>query len=364
MKLKINRKTLAHHIGIVQKAISSRTTMQILEGILMVAKDNTIILTATDTEISIVTKFQAIVEEEGEIVVNSRLFGDIVRKLNDDTIELKIENYNMNIKCGKSLFNITCQKAEDYPDLPHVDNVLTLQLQGRDFKNAVRKTSFAVSTDETRLVFTGVLMDIKENLITFVALDGFRMAIQKLPVLCDFQQQAIVPARSLNELVKIIEDEEEISLQISRNSILFKMTDTTFYSTLLSGEFFNYDGLLRDDHEISTEVDRQEFQWAIERASLLAREDRANLIKLSIHSDEIDITSNSEIGDVFERVSSTHNEKDLQIAFNSRYILEGIKTLEEDQIVLHFTDSVNPCIINEIDGEDYIYLVLPVRLAN
>lgn len=363
MKIKINRRELSKHINIVQKAISSRTTMQILEGILIKAKDNSIILTATDTEISIRTKCAAVVEEEGEIVVNSRLFGDIVRKLNDEIMDITVENFTMNILCGKSVFNITCQNAEEYPDLPHIDDVLQLPIKGELFKNAVKKTSFAVSSDETRMIFTGVLMDMKEDLITFVALDGFRMALQKLVCHCDFHQQVVVPARSLNELIKIVDDEEEIMIQIARNSIVFQLKDTVFYSTLLSGEFFNYNGLLRENHDISTTVSRQEFQSAIERASLLAREDRANLIKLEVENDKINIKSNSEIGDVFEQIECSGNDSELKIAFNSRYLLEGIKIIESEHMELNFTDSVNPCILNEVNDSNYIYLVLPVRLA-
>lgn len=363
MKLKINRRELAKHINIVQKAISSRTTMQILEGILIKVFDNQMILTATDTEISIRTKCSAIVEQEGEIVVNSRLFGDIVRKLTEDTMEITVENNIMNIQSGESIFNITCQSAEEYPDLPHVDNVLQLPIKGEQLKNAIKKTSFAVSSDETRMIFTGVLMDMKEQLITFVALDGFRMAIQKVHCPCDFRQQVVVPARSLNELAKIADDEEEILIQIARNSIIFELRDTVFYSTLLNGEFFNYNGLLRETHDISIALSRQEFQGAIERASLLAREDRANLIRLEIGKDKISIKSNSEIGDVHEKIYCSSGHQELKIAFNSRYLLDGIKIMESEELELNFTDSVNPCILNEVGDQNYIYLVLPVRLA-
>lgn len=273
MLIKVNRKELTKHISIVQKAISQRTTMQILEGIKMSAKDNTLILTATDTEISIKTKLNAIVEREGEIVINSRLFGDIVRKLENDIININVENYIMNLKCGDSIFNLSTQKADEYPDLPNVEEETKINISSKDLKNIVKKTTFAVSNDESRIVFTGVFMDIRKNYINFVALDGFRMAIQKLEKETGIENSVIIPSRSLNELVKIIDDENEITLNISRNNIVFKFDDTVFYSTLLSGEFFSYKALLRDEHKISTNVSKKEFQLAVERASLLARED-------------------------------------------------------------------------------------------
>ncbi|MGI5949800.1 DNA polymerase III subunit beta [Peptoniphilus sp.] len=363
MKIRINRKELAKHIQIVQKAISARTTMQILEGIKLIAENNTLTLLATDTEISIETKCSCIVEEEGQIVINSRLFGNIVRKLNNDLIDINVENYNMNLRCGESIFNISVQNAEDYPDLPRIDEYKSLTLTSTQIKNTVRKTTFAVSQDETRIIFTGVLMDIKKDYINFVALDGFRMAIQKIVKDSDFENSIIIPSRSLNELVKIIDDDCDIEIMISRNNIIFSFNNTVFYSTLLSGEFFNYNGLLRDNNTISLHVDRHEFQSAVERASLLAREDRANLIKLNIEENLIEIKSNSEIGDVFEKVKTSDVSESLRIAFNSKYILDGLKILEEDDIILNFTDSVNPLIITERENDSYIYLVLPVRLA-
>ena len=269
----------------------------------------------------------------------------------------------MNLKCGDSIFNISTQKADEYPDLPKLEEDIKIVISSKDLKNIVKKTTFAVSTDESRIVFTGVLMDIKKNFINFVALDGFRMAIQKLVKETGIENKVIIPSRSLNELVKIIDDDIDVTLNISRNNIVFKFDETVFYSTLLSGEFFSYSALLREEHKISTTVSKREFQLAVERASLLAREDRANLIKLNVNESYIDIKSNSEIGDVFEKVKTSEHDETLDIAFNSRYILDGVKILESEEIVLNFTDSVNPLIITEVEDDSYIYLVLPVRLA-
>ena len=256
MLIKVNRKELTKHISIVQKAISQRTTMQILEGIKISAKNNSLTLTATDTEISIKTELNAIVEREGDIVINSRLFGDIIRKLENDIININVENYMMNLKCGDSIFNLSTQKADEYPDLPKVEENISIDISAKDLKNIVKKTTFAVSNDESRIVFTGVLMDIKKSYINFVALDGFRMAIQRLEKETGIENSIIITSRSLNELVKIIDDEEDLKLNISRNNIVFKFNNTVFYSTLLSGDFFSYSALLRDEHKISTSVSK------------------------------------------------------------------------------------------------------------
>ncbi len=365
MKFKVNKKSISKHISIVQKAISSRTTMPILEGIKIVAKQNILELTATDNETAIITKVPAIVEIEGSIVVNSRLFGDIIRKLSDDSISIEVNENKMNIKCGFSEFNIQCQNAEEYPSLPNLGDINSLTIRSNDFKDAIRKTSFAVSIDETRAALTGVLMDIKDSKISFVALDGFRMALKTIDIISDISRKIIIPARNCNDLVKIIEEDvEELLVDIGINIVKFDLGDTIFYANLVGTEYFQYDGLIKDNYKINSKVNKHDFQSSLERASLLAKEDRANLVKLSIDENEIKITSNSEIGNSEERVTANTTGGELDIAFNSKYIIEGLKNIESEEIALNFTDSVNPTIIRELDDNAYIYLVLPVRLAN
>ncbi|MBL7576248.1 DNA polymerase-3 subunit beta [Peptoniphilus asaccharolyticus DSM 20463] len=361
MKLKVSRKEFVKAIQIAQRAISPRSTIQILEGILLKAIDNQIILISSDTEMTIKTSISAIVMEEGEIVVNSRLFGDIIRKFQGETIDINLEGTSMNLKCEKSNFNIQCQLPDEYPMLPIVEKNNTFNISSQELSDAIKKTSFAVSMDETRMVFTGVLMDLSQSKINFVALDGFRMALKSVNKPNENMTSAIIPARTLNELTKVLED-EDVSVNISRNMALFKTTTTEVYTTLLSGEFFKYQGLITESHTTICTVQRANLQSALERASLLAKEDRANLVKFEIEDSYIKISSNSEIGNVEEIVESKVEGGSLKIAFNSKYLLDGIKIMESEEIKLYFTDSVNPCIIRE-DDEDYIYLVLPVRLA-
>lgn len=361
MKLKVNRREFVKAIQISQRAISPRSTIQILEGILLKAKENQIILISSDTEITIKTSISAIVMEEGEIVVNSRLFGDIIRKFQGETIDINLEGTSMNLRCEKSNFNIQCQLPDEYPMLPSVEKDNAFNISSIELSDAIKKTSFAVSMDETRMVFTGVLMDLSEESINFVALDGFRMALKTLKMKNEKVSSAIIPARTLNELIKIL-DEDDVNISISRNMVLFKTANTEVYTTLLSGEFFKYQGLITESHTTICTVNRSNLQASLERASLLAKEDRANLVKFEIEDGFIKISSNSEIGNVEEIVEAEVNGNGLKIAFNSKYLLDGIKILESEEIKLFFTDSVNPCIIRE-DDENYLYLVLPVRLA-
>ncbi len=364
MKFIVNQRDLAKHINIAQKGISSRTTLQILDGILIEAQKDRIKLTATDLEISIETFVQAEVQHEGSIVVNSKIFGEIIKKLPDAWINIEVNNNNINIKCENSEFNIIGNPGEDYPDLPLVIEEKSFVLPKDLFKNAIRQTVFATTQDETRPSLTGVLLEIENNVISFVSLDGYRLALRKIPTKSDVSLKIIVPGRSLNELNKILDDrEEDINISYAQGQVVFNIGDTIVYTRLLDGQFFNYKDIMRKDHKTNVIVNKREFQNGLERASLLAKEEKANLVRLNVLDEQVIIRSNSEIGDVFEQISSTQNGENLNIACNSRYILEGIKIMDAEEIQLNFMGSLNPCIITGVDDDSYTYLVLPVRLA-
>lgn len=364
MKFIVNQRDLAKHINIAQKGISSRTTLQILDGILIEAQKDRIKLTATDLEISIETFVQAEVQHEGSIVVNSKIFGEIIKKLPDAWINIEVNNNNINIKCENSEFNIIGNPGEDYPDLPLVIEEKSFVLPKDLFKNAIRQTVFATTQDETRPSLTGVLLEIENNVISFVSLDGYRLALRKIPTKSDVSLKIIIPGRSLNELNKILDDrEEDINISYAQGQVVFNIGDTIVYTRLLDGQFFNYKDIMRKDHKTNVIVNKREFQNGLERASLLAKEEKANLVRLNVLDEQVIIRSNSEIGDVFEQISSTQNGENLNIAFNSRYILEGIKIMDAEEIQLNFMGSLNPCIITGVDDDSYTYLVLPVRLA-
>lgn len=364
MKIIIDQKELSKHINIAQKGISSRSTLQILDGILLETMDNRLKLTATDLEISIETFVDCEIIEEGSIVVSSRLFGDIVKKLPNDNVHIDVNESNVNIKCSHAEFNIIGNQGVDYPNLPIIIEKQSFSISKDLFKDAIRQVVFATSTDETRASLTGVLLEIENDKINFVALDGYRLALRTLETSTEILERIIVPAKTLVELNKILEDrEEDVSISLSSGQVIFNFKDTKVYSKLLEGQFFNYKDIMRQDHKSSVIINRNDFRNALERASLLAKEEKANLVKLSIENNSITIKSNSEIGDVNESISCDQEGEDLNIAFNSRYILEGIKIIQSEEIILNFMGSLNPCIINGLDESSYTYLVLPVRLA-
>ncbi len=366
MKITINQRELSKHINIAQKGISNRTTLQILDGLLLQTVDNKLKIASTDLEISIETFLNCQVHEEGSIVVNSRIFGDIIKKLPDEDIDIYVEKNNINIKCNNSEFNIAASPGEDYPELPLVVENNSFSMPKDMFKEVIKQTVFATAQDETRPSLTGVLAEIVDNEVSFVALDGYRLALKKIMLeeSTGINEKIIIPGRSLVELNKILDDSEDLfKISLSTGNIIFNLGDTIMYSKLLDGQFFNYREIIRNDHETTITVFKQKFQNSLERASLLAKEEKANLVKLTVDNDKVVIRSNSEIGDVHEEVLGSQHGDSLNIAFNSRYILEGIRNIESDEIILNFVGSLNPCIIKGIDDENYLYLVLPVRLA-
>lgn len=364
MKIIVDQRSLSKHINIAQRGISSRTTMQILDGILIETWKGRLKITGTDLEISIETFLDCEILEEGSIVVNSKIFGDIIKKLPNEKISIDVDNNNINIKCEKSEFNILGNLGEDYPELPIVVERDSFNIPMDIFKGIIRQTVFATTQDETRPSLTGVLVELEGDKISFVALDGYRLTLKTIATNSNIQEKMIIPGRSLIELNKILDDsEDDIKINIASGHVIFNIGETVMYSRLLEGKFFNYKDIVRKDHETKVIVDKNDFQRSLERASLLAREEKANLIKLSIEDNRIIIKSNTEIGNVHEEIISKQEGENVNIAFNSRYILEGIKVMEAEEIQLNFMGSLNPCIIYEVDNENYTYLVLPVRLA-
>lgn len=364
MKIKIDQRNLSKHINIAQKGISARTTLQILDGILLETKKGKLKLTATDLEVSIETYVECEIEVEGSIVINSRLFGDIVKKLPRSDIYIEVVDNNVNIKCENSEFNIVGGLASEYPGLPILLEQDSFEIQNDLFKNAIRQTVFATIQDETRPALSGVLFEIENNKISFVALDGYRLALRQLPMDSKEHIKIIVPGRILIEINKILdESDDSLKIAIAPGHVMFSIEDTVIYSRLLEGQFLNYKEIIREDHKTSLTINKRELQNSLERASLLAKEEKANLVKLTIKDGEMNINSNSEIGDVNETIQTEIEGEELSIAFNSRYILDGIKIIESEEIELKFMGSLNPCIINPVDDENYTYLVLPVRLA-
>ncbi len=366
MKIKINQNELNKSITIVQKAVSSRTPLPILSGILIEAKNNMLIMTATDLDLGIKTYSPCEIEEEGSVVVQARLIGDFVRKLPSNSyvhIET-MENNNMEIKCMNSEINILGNSAAEYPDNTFDNEGNSFKIKSESLKNLIKYTYFAAAQENIKPIFTGCLIEIKNNLCTFVALDGYRMAVKKEAIEYDGEVSAVVPSKTLVEILRIVEENQESTeITVSESHISFKLENTIIISNLLDGKFIDYEGIIKDNFVTVVKADPSDIRDSVERASLLAKDDKNNLIVLDIKNINMQINSASEYGNVEENVPVEKEGEDLKIGFNSKYLLDFLKIIDSEKIVLNLIGKNNPCFINEEGRQDYIYMVLPVRIS-
>lgn len=366
MKIICNQKLLAHKIGIAQKAINGKTTLELLKGILISAKDDQLKLTGYDLEIGIETYAQAEVIQEGEIVVNARLFGDIIRKLPDSFVEIETDSdNNVYINCVNSKFKIKGDSAKEYPRLPEVKEEDLYSIPQDLLKNMIKQTVFATSQDQTKPVLMGELLEIVNGNISLVAIDGYRLAVRSCSVDNIINDaKVIIPGKALIDVNSLLSSEEDVKLGFDEKNAIFMINDTKIITRLLEGEFIDYKKLLPREHNSKVKLNTKGLLNSIERASLLSQSEKNNLIKLSIRDNTMAITSNTDKGNVYEEVSLELEGDYLDIAFNSRYFLEGLKNIDSEEIFIEFTTNVNPCIIRPADGVKYTYLLLPVRISS
>lgn len=361
MRIITNRNLLLESINIVQKAVPSKTTLPILEGILFIAKNGKLTLISTDLELGIETSINVDVLEQGSLVVSSRIIGEIVRKLPDADVEIEKKENLIYIKSENSEFKVLGLSQEEFPQLPSIEKDRGISISNSMLKEMIRQTIFAVSTDEIRPILTGVLMEVRGKEVTMVALDGFRMAVKNIEILSDENIKAVVPGKTLTELGKILNDSEDtVNIFISKNQILFQTGETTIISRLLEGEFINYSQLIPEEYKIRIKLQTEKLLDACERAALFAR-DSNNTIRFEINDDIMNIRSNSESGDVHEELKVIKEGEDIEIAFNPRYFIEALKAINNDEITIEFTTNVSPSIIKPVNDSGFLYLILPVR---
>lgn len=364
MKLEISQKELAQALTVAQKAIVSKSPLQILTGFLWEAKNNTLSITGTDLELFIETKVPCRVMREGRIVINAMLIQNITRKLPDEMINIEVRDDVMHLSCLQASFTLQGQNAEEYPAVPVVSDAETLDLPIDVLKNGIRQTIFSTSQDLSRPVITGVLLEGVDHEIRLVSLDGYRVSYKKIPTENTVHHKIIIPHRTLMELDRIVTPEDEMKIQVTKAYILFDLGQTRVISRLIEGQYVEYAPIFRTQPLTVVTVNKDDLIESLERAALLSKEDKTNLVKLHIENGIIHISSNNEIGSVKDTVSCTNMIGDeILIAFNCRYLLEGLRVMEGDQIKMELVLSVNPIKIYAEEKNDYTYLVLPVRLA-
>lgn len=353
-------------LSIVSRALAVRSTKPILEGILFESCDEGLRLTCTDLALGIETLLPATFSEEGRAVLPGKLLCEIIRKLPGGPCDITVgERMQATIRCASIRTTINGFDPVEYPELPQVEGA-SFELPQNTLKDMVGRTLFAIAQDESRPILTGCLMEISQTEMRVVALDGYRLALRKENVVGPAEPIcAVVGGRVLGDIAKILADtEENVSLCFTRSHVRMNIGQTRVVARLLEGEFIRYRQILPEEWQTRVTVDRAELGSAIDRASLIAREGKTNLVCFKIDGEMLEVTSNSETGDMEEKMQVSTEGKDLTIAFNVRYITDVLKALSDEQIVMRFNSNVSPCVICPVEGESYLYLVLPVRVFN
>ena len=371
MKFICEKEKLLKAINSVVKGVASKTTMPILEGILIQTNDNEIKLTTYDLEIGIEYIIESTIEEQGSTVVNALMFSEIIRKLPDTEISITLnENNLLVIECEGSLYKLATMNPEEFPELPKINIENSIELDQKMLKSMVRKTIFAVSMEENRPVFTGCLFEIVNNKINVVAVDGFRLAwsssfLEKQSN--DFK--AVIPGKTLNEVNKIVTDSfEPIKIGVSKNQALFQMENCKIVTRLLDGEFLNYSSVIPKNWETRIRVNRRDLQECFERISLIsasiAEKEKKYPVKTKIEVGKITISCTNQTGDAKEELYLETQGKELEAGFNPKYFLDALKVIEDEEIFIDFGTSVSPSVIRPIENEDYTYMILPIRMKD
>ncbi len=368
MYLSCSKSELVKACGIVSKAVSSRTSLPILECILLKTEKDKLVLIGNDMELGIRTSIKADIREEGEIAVNARMISEIIRRLPDDTVEIEeAAERDIRIRSGKAEFSIRGQAAAEFPSLPEVAEAESFVLSQKTFRDMIKNTIFSIAPEDSgRPILTGELFDIRDGYLYIVSVDGFRISMRRTAGNFTENGKCVIPGKALNELQKILEGEEDalVRIRLTGNHAIFEIDETVVITRLLEGEFLQYQRNLNMEYAAFAQVKTKEFLDSVDRAALISRESKNGPIRFRFESNRVVITSNAENGSVYEEVEASYNGDDLAIAFNPKYVLDALKAIESESIIIYLSTSLTPCIIKDPEKDDYKYFILPIRLHN
>ena len=364
MKLICSKMNLLKGVNIVSKAVPTRTTMAILECILIDASANEIKLTANDTELGIETRIEGEILEPGIIALDAKIFSEIVRKLPDNEVTIETDNsFKTLITCEKANFNIIGKSGEDFSYIPYVERKESVTISQFTLKEVIHKTIFSIADNDNNKLMTGELFEINENQLKVVSLDGHRISIRNIELKENYQpKKVVVPGKTLNEISKIIpgSTEEEVNIFITENHIIFEFDQTTVVSRLIEGEYFRIEQMLSSDYETKININKRELLDCIDRATLLITEGDKKPIIMNVTEDFMELRINSFIGSMNEDIDIEKDGKDIMIGFNPKFFIDALKVIDDEEITLYMVNPKAPCFIKDAQ-ESYIYLILPVN---
>lgn len=364
MKLICSKENLLKGVNIVSKAVPTRTTMAILECILIDASTNEIKLMANDMELGIETKIDGTIEERGVIALDAKIFAEIVRKLPDSDAVIETDaNFKTVISCEKAKFNIVGKSGDDFSYIPYIEKNDSIVVSQYTLKELVRQTIFSIADNDSNKIMTGELFETNDNELKVVALDGHRVSIRKVNLKGSYDhRKVIVPGKTLSEISKIISGgaEDDVFIYITKNHIVFDFDQTTVVSRLIEGEFFKIEQMISLDYETKIRINKKELLNCIDRATLLVKEGDKKPIIMTITDGNIELQINSFIGSMKEDIDIEKEGKDIMIGFNPKFFIDALRVIDEEEISLYMVNPKAPCYIRD-EGENYIYMILPVN---
>jgi len=366
MKLVCSKSALLNGVQIVSKAVPNKTTMSILECILLDASRGVITLTANDMELGIETTIEGNIVEKGIIALDAKIFLEIVRKLPDSDITIETDSsFKTTITCEKAKFNIIGKSGEDFSYLPIVEREENISISQFTLKEVVRQTIFSISDNDNNKLMTGELFDINGNELKVVSLDGHRISIRKIELKENYApRKVVVPGKTLNEISKILSGDTDkfVNIFFTSKHIVFEFDNTTVVSRLIEGEYFRIEQMLSSDYETKVVINKKEFLSCIDRATLLVKEGDKKPIIMNITDEKMELKINSIIGSMNEDIDIDKNGKDLMIGFNPKFLIDALRVIDDEKVTLYMVNPKAPCFIKD-EEEKYIYLILPVNFT-
>ncbi len=367
MKFICSKSDLLKSINIVLKAVPSRTTLSILQCILIEAMPGMVKMTANDMELGIETTLDADVQDKGTIAIDAKIFSEIVRKLPDNDVSIETdENFQMKIICEKACFDIAGKSGEEFSHLPFTEKEEPVVISQFSLREMIKQTIFSISDNESNKIMTGELFEIRDNHLRIVSLDGHRVSIRNLELKEAYApKKVIVPGKTLSEVSKILSGELEsfVNIYFTSNHIVFEFDNTTVVSRLIEGEYFHIEHMITSDYETKIQINKREFSDCIDRATLLVRENDKKPIVIQIEDGEMCLKLTSSVGSMNEEISIEKEGKDILIAFNPKFMLDALRVIDDEIVTLYMVNPKAPCFIRD-EKESYIYMVLPVNFNN
>ena len=367
MQFFCDKRELAESVGIIQRAVSSKSSLPALEGILLRANGSGVGLYAYDLELGMSTTVPAQVQQPGEIVLNAKIFSDMVRKLPADRVDIRTDDKLLTtVTSGASEFTILGIPASEFPELPALTDGMHLSLPENLLSSMIKQTIFAISDDDSKPIHTGTLFEIKPGEIRLVSVDGFRLAIRTEKISGTETLKFVVPGKTLSEIFKMLDSESEsdISLSVGKKHVLFEIKGFSVISRLLEGEFLDYRSVLGGDAGTEVKVGVRDFADSVDRASLLISDRLKSPIRCVFEPDRIKVRCTTSIGRVYDEIGAELKGNPVEIGFNNRYLIDALRATECDQIRIRLNGPLSPMKIYPPDGENFIFLVLPVRLKS